>query len=171
MLFIVMTGLPGTGKTSIGEAIARTLNIPIFAKDWLESSLRRASFDENCWQHFGYVGYELLTTLALRQLQLGQSVILDSVATTESIRKTWRDLAYSYQATWRVIECICSDEAAHQARLVTRQRGIPDWDELTWAQVIDVKTRFVTWHEPRLILDAVNPPENNIQRALAYVIQ
>jgi predicted kinase len=55
----------------------------------------------------GYAGYQLLTTLAERQLKLGQSAILDSVASTFSIRKIWKLLAEQYQAGWRVIECVC----------------------------------------------------------------
>jgi SpoVK/Ycf46/Vps4 family AAA+-type ATPase len=41
MQFIIFTGLPGTGKTSIAEAVARELGIPVFAKDWPEATLLR----------------------------------------------------------------------------------------------------------------------------------
>lgn len=37
MQFIVFTGLPGTGKSSLAEAVGRQLGIPVFAKDWLEA--------------------------------------------------------------------------------------------------------------------------------------
>src|SRR5512135_2971023 len=111
---IVFTGLPGTGKSSLAEAAARELSIPIFAKDWLEATLIRCELKPaDSRQGLGPAGYQLLTTLAERQLHLGQSVILDSVASTLSIRAEWRRLAQTYQAEWRVIECICSDEAAH----------------------------------------------------------
>jgi hypothetical protein len=36
---IILTGLSGTGKTSIAEAVARELDIPVFAKDWLEATV------------------------------------------------------------------------------------------------------------------------------------
>jgi hypothetical protein len=49
----------------------------------------------------GYFGYELLTTLAERQLATGQSVILDSVVSFERIRSQWRKLAERYGA-----ECV-----------------------------------------------------------------
>ena len=168
--FIVFTGLPGTGKSSIAEAVARELGIPVFAKDWLEATLIRCELKsaEN-GPPLGSAGYQLLTTLAERQLRLGQSVILDSVASTLSIRAEWRALAQTYQAEWRVIECICSDEAAQRDRMKVRQRGIPGWHELDWSEVERVKAYYAPWDEERLILDAVNPLEENIAAALRYL--
>jgi predicted kinase len=167
---IIFTGLPGTGKTSVAEAVARELGIPVFAKDWLEATLIRCELQptEN-GPPLGSAGYQLLTTLAERQLQLGQSVILDSVASTLSIRAEWRALAQNHQADWRVIECICSDEAAHRDRLGIRQRGIPGWHELDWSGVERVKAYYVPWDEERLILDGVNPLAENVAAALHYL--
>jgi predicted kinase len=131
--FIVFTGLPGTGKTSIAEAVARELSIPVFAKDWLEATLIRCELQPTeGGLPLGSAGYQLLTTLAERQLQLGQSVILDSVASTLSIRAEWHTLAQTYQDEWRVVECICSDEALQRERMKVRQRQIPGWHELDW---------------------------------------
>jgi predicted kinase len=170
MHFIVFAGLPGAGKSSIAEAVARKLSIPVFAKDWLEATLIRCKLQPaDGAPPLGSAGYELLTTLAERQLQLEQSVILDSVASTLSIRAEWRALAQTYRAEWRVIECICSDEAAHRGRLNMRQRGIPGWHELTWSEVERVKAYYAPWNEERLILDAAYPLEENIAAALRYV--
>jgi AAA domain len=104
---IVMAGLPGTGKSCIAEAVGRELGSPVFAKDWLEAALRRVGLAQTLeTAHIlGYTGYELLSALAERQLRLGQSAILDSVASTASIRTIWRTLATTYGAAWYVVEC------------------------------------------------------------------
>lgn len=68
-----------------------------------------------------------------------------------------------------MIECICSDEAAHRDRLNMRQRGIPSWHELDWSEVERVTAYYAPWDEERLILDAVNPVEENIAAALRYL--
>ena len=169
MKLIVFSGLPGTGKSTLAEAIGRRFGIPVFAKDWLEASMLRSGLkptDKN--KSLGYAGYELLTILAQRQLMLGQSVILDSVAATKSIRSEWRRLAKRYQAEWRVIECICSDKSIHQARLITRQRGIPGWHELDWSEVERVEKYYMPWWSECLVLDMADPFEENLASARAY---
>ena len=166
---IVFSGLPGTGKSALAEAIGRELGIPVFAKDWLEGVLLRSNVvPAETEKQLGSVGYDLLTVLAERQLRLEQSVILDSVASTISIRNIWPDLAQRYKADWRVIECICSDSAVHRERLEKRQRGIPGWHELTWADVEYVRSYFTPWDENRLILDSMRSMEKNILEALEY---
>jgi predicted kinase len=169
---IVMSGLPGTGKSSIAGVIGRELGMPVFAKDWLEATLRRCGFaqDPGLAQRLGYASYELILALAEQQLRLGQSAILDSVASTDSIRSAWRGLAATYRAGWYVIECVCTDSALHRERLLSRKRGIPGWPELEWSEVERVRSYYAPWPEEHLILDAINPLRANIDRALRYVL-
>ena len=117
----------------------------------------------------GAIGYDLLTILARQQLSLGQSAILDSVASTTRIRHSWDELAREHNAEWLVIECICSDEAIHRERLAQRRRPIPDWPELEWADVERVRSYFEPWFEDRLVLDSLESLSANVERAIAYV--
>jgi len=169
MKLIVFSGLPGAGKTNLAEAIGRQLGTPVFAKDWLEATLKRSQLGTEAVQQTGYAAYELLTTLAERQLMLGQSAILDSVLSIAKIREQWRALAEKYQAQWRVIECICSDENVHRQRLIQRQRGIPGWHELEWCEVERVKGYYAAWTEARLVIDTLKPHPENILEILEYL--
>ena len=169
MKLIVFSGLPGTGKSALAEIIGKQFGIPVFAKDWLEAVLLQNGLQPALnGKSLGYVGYELLTTLAERQLMLGQSVILDSVASIQKIRDAWKSLAEKYHAEWRVIECISSDEATHRSRLLTRKRNIPGWHELEWSEVERVKEYYVPWQDDHLVLDVVQPFEENLSKARIY---
>ena len=99
---------------------------------------------------------------------LGQSVILDSVASTQAIRNTWKELSKQYDADWRVIECICADESMHRSRLMTRKRNIPGWHELEWSDIEKVKQYYQSWDEDRLVLDMINSLEENFSRVKSY---
>jgi predicted kinase len=169
MKLIVFSGLPGTGKSMLAEAVGKILGIPVFAKDWLEATLIRSELiASNMPRPLGSAGYELLTTLAERQLMLDQSVILDSVASTKSIREAWRQLAEQYHADYRVIECICSDESLHRARLKGRKRNIPGWHELEWSEVERVRGYYLPWEEERLVLDVIHSFNENFLKAKTY---
>jgi predicted kinase len=166
---IVFSGLPGTGKSTLAESVGKQQRVPVFAKDWLEANLLGNGLVPTITEKpLGFASYDLLTTLAERQLMLGQSVILDSVASTETIRDAWRQISKQYGADWRVIECVCSDQAMHRARLGSRKRNIPGWHELTWSDVEKVKQYYAAWEEDHLILDMVNPFEENLFKASAY---
>ena len=169
MKLIIFSGLPGTGKSLLAEAVGRELGIPVFAKDWLEAVLLRSKLvPAETEKQLGSIGYDLLTVLAERQSSLGQSVILDSVASTVSIRTTWRELARKYNADWRVIECICSDLGIHRERLEKRQRRILGWHELAWSDVEFVRSYYAPWDEKRLILDSIRSVDKNFLAALKY---
>lgn len=169
MKLIVFSGLPGTGKSTLAESVGKQQRVPVFAKDWLEAILLSNGLVPTITEKpLGFASYDLMTTLAERQLMLGQSVILDSVASTETIRDTWRQMSKQYGADWRVIECICSDQAMHRARLGMRKRNIPGWHELTWPDVEKVKQYYAVWEEEHLILDMVNSFEENLFKARAY---
>ncbi len=164
---IVFSGLPGTGKSCLAEAVARQWGNPVFAKDWLEATLLNAGLTPA--DRLGYAGYDLLTMLARQQLGLEQSAILDSVASFARIRRQWRELAGEFDAQWRVVECVCSDEAVHRERLNGRQRHIPGWHELTWADVERVRSYYEPWVEERLVVDGIRPFSPNLQAVLTYL--
>jgi predicted kinase len=165
---IIFAGLPGTGKSALAEAAGRRLDIPVFAKDWIEAALWRSGIGRE--MNSGWVSYDLLTALAESQLRLGGSAILDSVATFEKFRQGWRELAAQYHAGFRAVECVCSDETLHRARLSGRRRGIRGWPELGWAEVQRVRERYELWTTAHLAVDAVNSLEANAQVVMDYLI-
>lgn len=167
MKLIIFSGLPGTGKRTLAEKLGRSLGIPVFAKDWLEAALLKLKPLPDR-KSLGITGYALLIRLAERQLMLGQSVILDSVAALPGIRDRWRQLAEQYEAVWRVLECTCSDESLHRSRLKDRKRNIPGWHELEWSEVERVMQYYCPWQEEHLVLDMVHPLDENFLQARKY---
>jgi predicted kinase len=166
----MFSGLPGTGKSTLAEQLARTVRVPAFAGDWLMGGLKPAhralaTLDRT---EYGDAWFGLLRTLVTRQLMLGQSAIVDDVI-GEGQDVLWRETAAQFSARLRVIECICSDEAVHRARVEGRRRGIPGWHEIGWDHVERMRAEAPPLTMDRLTVDAMEPVENNFRRVLAYI--
>ena len=165
---VVVGGVPGTGKSLVAAHAARLLNATLLSKDVLEAALWRSGVDRSAGS--GWAAYEQLGSLAETQLRLGGNVVLDSVATNERIRAAWRALAAAHGARLIAIECVCSDERIHRLRIEKRDRGIPGWPELTWADVAAVRSRYEPWSDPeRLVLDSVRPVDENLAAVAAHL--
>jgi predicted kinase len=166
-----MTGVPGTGKSAIADALGAALPAPVFARDVIEAALWAGGLSSE--QGSGRAAYDVMTALAAEELGLGQPVVLDSVAETQTIRDAWRQVAAQHTVPMRVIECICTDARLHRGRLEGRRRDISGWYELTWDDVEDARARYEAWPDDpgsdgRLVLDAVNPLDDNIAAAIAF---
>jgi predicted kinase len=148
---IIFTALPGTGKSTLAEQVARTLSAPAFAGDWLMGALKPAHAALGRLERSEYVAawFSLLRTLVTRQLMLGQSAVVDDVV-SESQYPLWRETAVRFSARLFLIECICSDEAIHRARIEGRTRGIPGWPEVGWDHVEQMRAEVVPLTADRL---------------------
>ena len=164
---VVVGGLPGTGKSTIAEHLARAIGAAHLSKDIFEAALWRSGITRESGA--GWAAYEQLGAVAEAQLRLGLPVVLDSVTPNERIRSAWRDVALRTGARFIAIECVCPDEALHRSRLGGRTRNIAGWPEVTWEQVVDIRSRYEPWTGDRLVVDATRPMNDNLAAAEAYV--
>jgi predicted kinase len=167
---IIFTGLPGTGKSTLAEQVARMVGAPAFAGDWLMGGLKpaRAALARLDRSEYAAAWFGLLSTLVARQLMLGQSAIVDDVL-GEGQAALWREIAGQFSARLYLIECTCSDESVHRARIEGRIRGIPGWHEIGWDHVERMRAEVPPLTEDRLTLDAMEPVEDNVRRVLDYI--
>ena len=164
---IVLSGLPGSGKSMLAEGVSRALSIPLFSIDPIEAAMWRGGLKKD---QTGIAAYEVAIALADEQLRLGHSVIVDAVNPIEAPRAAWRSLAAKYRAGLKIIECICADETIHRARIEARRRNIPGMPEITWARVLERRAEYEPWADARLTLDtSIETPDKLIAEAANYL--
>lgn len=162
---IVLSGLPGSGKTVLAEGLSRALSIPIFAIDTIEVAMWRAGLDKATT---GVAAYEIAQALTDVHLNLRISVVVDAVNPAEAPRAAWRNLAAKHRASLKFIECVCSDEAIQRQRIESRVGNLAD-TQLTWPRFLQRRTEYEAWTDPRLVLDtARTSPGQLIAQALNY---
>jgi predicted kinase len=164
---VAVSGLPGVGKSELARGVAGELGLVLFEIDRIEAPLLRRGISGDA---IGFAGYDILTSLAEDNLELGRGVLLDSVCWTRKIRLDWAALAGKHGAFYRPIEITCSDPAVHRARLERRDRSGRGLTDPTWEQIEEASARYYeAWDTPRLLLDAVEPLKELIAKAIAYV--
>jgi predicted kinase len=164
---VVVSGLPGTGKSTIAGALADHYRAVLLSKDVIEAALWRRGVGRD-QDSFG-ISHELITSLSEDALRRKQHVVIDTVATSEDVRSDWRNAARRCGSAFVVVLCLCSDESVHRSRIVGRDRGIVGWPELAWTDVERVAERFEPWTDVHLTVDAVEEFRRNFAAATALV--
>ena len=164
---VVVSGLPGSGKSTVAEALSRALSLPVFSIDPIEAAMWRGGLAR---ADTGIAAYEVAIALAGEHLRLGHSVIVDAVNPVEAPRAAWRDLAATHRADLRIIECVCSDETVHRTRIEARVRYIAGLPAVTWDRVLQRRAEYQPWTDQRLTLDtSIETPERLLAAALDYL--
>lgn len=144
-MLIVLSGLPGVGKTTIARELARVLPAVHVRVDSIEQALRRA----------GLVvegeGYAVAHAVAADNLRAGHTVIADCVNPWPITRNEWCATAEQASVPVLEVEVACSDEDEHRRRVESRVADILGHRLPTWQEVVERDYR--AWDRPRLVID------------------
>lgn len=152
-MLIVFSGLPGTGKTTIARALAAKLGAVYLRIDNIEQAIRNAGVLRN---DVGPSGYFVANELALSNLGLGQTVIVDCVNPVAESREAWREIASRAGVPLTDIQVICSDQDEHRRRVETRQVDVPGLTPPTWQSVLSHE--YEVWDCVPFTVDTANTP-------------
>lgn len=162
-ILIVFGGLPGTGKSTIAKMLVKKLCACYLRIDVIEQAIKHANRLEN---DIGGTGYSVAYELARANLQLGQSVISDSVNPLLITRNAWRNIALETNSPILEIEVLCTNKEEHRQRIETREAEISGLILPTWEQVVN--RSYEPWDKERLIVDtAIEKLEEILQKIQA----
>jgi predicted kinase len=151
-MLIAFGALPGTGKTTVAQAVARKLAAVYLRIDTLEQAFIGSGSDSSA--DIGPAGYLAAYAVAGDNLRLGLTVVADSVNSLHVTRRAWRHVADEAGARIVEIELICSDTATHRQRIEGRRADIPGHKLLTWKSVLE--RQYDPWESEHLVVDTAS---------------
>jgi len=127
---IVMTGLSGTGKSTVAAALARALDAPVLASDVVRKELAgQAGPPPAAWDRGLYAPerveatYERLIELATQTLDAGRATIVDATFLDGKRRERLAAVARAAGVPLVLVETVCDEETAVGRILMRARRG------------------------------------------------
>jgi predicted kinase len=151
-MLVVVSGLPGTGKSAVAERLASRFNAVHLSIDDIEDAMLGAGLEPG-WRT-GVAAYEATRAAAEQNLALGRVVVVDAVNDSDLARQTWRGAAERRDVALRFVMLECTDATEHRRRLESRQRGMRHLPEPTWDEVVDRAARYEPWTDDCVRVDS-----------------
>jgi predicted kinase len=151
-ILYIFSGLPGSGKTTLSQNVAKQFNAVYLRVDTIEQALR-----DFCSLNVQGEGYCLSYKIASDNLHLGMSVVSDSCNPIELTRHEWEQVALGARANYINIEVICSDALEHRQRVETRISTVSGLRMPNWSEVEN--REYHKWTANRIVVDTANRTE------------
>jgi len=141
---IIITGLPGTGKTTIGKKLAEEFHLPFICKDDIKELL----FDGLGWQDrewskkIGGASYDLLYFITESLLKAKKSLIVETNFNPKFANKKFLDLKNKYDFVPFQVRCVTDgkillDRFIKRANSGDRHPGHVDgWSLDEWRSIL-----------------------------------
>ncbi|MBA3418428.1 MAG: AAA family ATPase [Geodermatophilaceae bacterium] len=163
-MLIVFGGLPGTGKTTLAQLLARRLWATYLRVDAIESGLIAAGLAAD-QAGVGTAGYVVANRVADSCLHAGLDVVVDAVNPVEVARQGWRELATDAGVPLLFVEVVCADRERHRRQVEQRSSDLAGWAVPDWQAVVD--REYEPWQGDRLVIDNVGDPDPLVGRIAA----
>jgi predicted kinase len=166
---LALKGPSGTGKSTLGRALGLRLGWPVVDKDDVKDVL------DGHTPEAGALAYEVMWSVARRQLMQGLSVVCDSPLTGALGYDRAKHIAEEAGARLAIIECTCPDEVIWRERIERRKLlALPahhqtDWDEFRLSSALLPPAYPID--APRLVLATIRDLADLVDECLHWLGQ
>jgi predicted kinase len=166
-MIVMMTGLPGTGKTTLAGELATRTRGRMVSKDEIRHALFFTEEIEYSSRQDDFCLQVMLETAGfLLQRDRDRIVFLDGrpFSRRYQIENVVNAAEFLHQS-WRIVECVCAEEVVKQ-RLEDKSQQHPAANR-NFQLYLEVRSRFEAILLPKTVIDTGLPLETCVQQALA----
>jgi predicted kinase len=142
-VLVVISGLPGTGKSAVAGTVADQLGAVHLSIDVIEDALLGAGLPSS--DLTGVAAYEATRASVEQNLLLGRVVVVDAVNDSQAARDTWRSASSNTGTRLVFILLSLNDPKEHRRRLEGRGRRLVNIPEPAWEDVMVRAAQFEPW--------------------------
>jgi adenylylsulfate kinase len=170
-MLIVMAGLPGTGKSTIARALASRLGGTALDKDVIRAALfTPADIEYSTAQDDFVMGVVMRVAQYLLKRDSGRQILIDGRPFSRCYQlEEILDLAEQARASWRVLECVCSEETARRRLALDTEAGNHPAANRRFEMYLKTKAAAEPITFPKIVLDTDQPLDVCVALALAAI--
>jgi predicted kinase len=163
-LLIIITGLPGVGKTTLAKSLAPLVNGQVLSTD----KIRKELFPSPTYSQLEQREvFDAMISVAKDLTNAGINCILDATFNREQSRIEVKNKLGLTDNLFHIIECICQEDLAI-SRLESRKN---DYSEAT----VEVYQKMKIMREPvkaeHLTLNTKFTPDENARKTIDYILK
>lgn len=168
-MIVLMAGLPGTGKSRLARELALRTAGRVISKDEIRHALLAeeeieysSRQDDFCLQVMLAVASEIL------QADRNRIILLDGRTFSRHYQiDNVLQAAAALQQSWRIIECVCSEECAKRRLERQSALGAHPAANRNFQLYLDVRARFEAISLPKAVINTEKPLGECVETALA----
>lgn len=161
-MLVVITGLPGSGKTTIADSLSKEIDAIVLSTDKIRKNMfKNPVYNENDKR----VVYNELFSRAREYLSSGKNVILDGTFYTKSLRDKAKEVGASVSEKVIFIYCETPEQILKE-RITKRKDKFSDAD---FSVYLKIKEVFEDFEEEVIIVDTSKPIDSNIRDIIKLI--
>jgi adenylylsulfate kinase len=164
-MLILMAGLPGSGKTTLCQALSPLLSGSILNKDDIRAALFSSAQIEYSTKQDDFCQKVMLEAAGyIVNMRPDQYVFLDGRPFSRKYQiEQAIGAAEALKQPWRILKCVCSDETARER--LAAQAGEHPAANRDYALYLRVKAGFEEIIRPKTVINTDHPLEVCVQQA------
>ncbi|MGH9524873.1 MAG: AAA family ATPase [Terriglobales bacterium] len=166
-MLLIMAGLPGTGKSTLAQAVAKKTGAIVLDKDSLRAALFPPNLIEYTREQDDFVVRVMLKVAGwILRRDAAAAVILDG---RPFAKKYQLDQVVNFaewiKSAWRIVECTCDEDTARE-RLASAEHPAADRDYELYRRV---KGEWEEITRPKLVVHSGRRVEELAGEVVAYL--